>query len=210
MLDIVCITPASNITLCCGALDAALKSVDIPYRLVVSVDGGNRMDMAPIEGYLKALKKETKWSLTNEGTQTRGFNECAFRALDRCEHEIVAFIAPQVRINDPSWVSKMQMVFDKDPVCGIVDTIPGAQDWNLPPWKREVHDSPMGGCMFWMARTKAAKMFMPRAKMDTVFALSRTATTNGFNSWCARSVSYSLVECKKHELWVERVEAKKP
>lgn len=199
MLDIVIPCLHSNTHLLPECIDLLFKGTDVPFKVIVVVDGGTRADLAGLEKYLQG--SDVDWQLLHN-EKPLGLNKALIDGLRECRRKLVAFVAPEVRLDDPKWVLKTKQVFEKDPICGIVDTEPNTKNSLSGPFKRRLHYPPMG-CRFALLQTAFAQKTSPVGAVDPCEFWSRQAMAGGGTSWSSLGVRYHLVECKRHPLWKE-------
>lgn len=200
MLDIIFPTPIENIDLCSESLDRIVRFTDVPFRLIAIVDGGTRSDLAPLEAHLKGCDFE--WTLLHN-KRHEYLNSCIRDASEQTRHKLVALIAPQVQIDDGKWFGKMQQVFLKDPICGIVDTIPNTLSSTAPPIRRQMHKGPEDGCRFVLLSQHFLCRVPPMGKADPVAMWANSAMRGGGTAWLSSGVRYQAVEHTEHEVWRE-------
>ncbi len=200
MLDIIFPTPIENIELCSESLDRILQFTDVPFRVVAIVDGGTRSDLAPLEAYLNGVDYE--WELLHN-SKPEYLNSCLKSAAERTRHKLVALVAPEVLIDDGKWFGKMQQVFLKDPICGIVDTLPNTLSATVHPIRRSIHKGPEAGCRFAMMSQHFICKVPPIGKVDPVQMWAGSAMRGGGTAWLATGVRYQKVEAKEHKAWRE-------
>ena len=193
MLDILIPTLVSNSHLVPECLDRLHKTTDIPFTVTVIVDGGTRQDLAGLEKYLAECPMD--WKLLHNERHV-GLNKSLVEGLAECRQRLSVFLGPEVRIEDPKWVLKMKQVFDRDPICGIVDTEPNTKMSLAAPVKRRLHHPPPAGCRFAMLQTPFAQKTSPFGNEDPCSYWSAQAMAGGGTSWASPGVRYHLVECK--------------
>lgn len=197
MIDIIVPLPLSNAALAPDALESIAANTDIQHRLVVMLDGGIRSDYAMVERFLAGCDRP--WKLMHNHPSV-GLNQTLREALLEVTTPQVAIIGPEVRLLDPGWFGKVQQIFHRDPVVGVVDTTPNTKSATLYPIKR-AHNRPAdAGCRFAVLQTAFAKKTSPYGDVDPVQFWSRSVMGQGGSSWAAPGVRYIEVEHQEHEL----------
>lgn len=197
MLDIIIPAPISNVDLVPEAIESIGKHTDVPFRLIVMIDGGVRTDFGKLESYLASCNHA--WKLMHNNPAV-GLNQTLREGLEECTSKLTAIIAPEVRLQDPQWFGKMQVVFNRDPICGIADTWPNTKSATLHPVRR-VHSNPTAaGCRFAMVQTVFARKTQTFGAADPMAFWSRYCMSNGGSAWAVPGVRYTEVEHYAHEL----------
>ena len=116
-----------------GAIPQLEESTDVPFRLVVCVDGGTREDVELLQRYLPEASCE--WALMqNQGVQ--GFAYTVAELAKSCRNDWIAIVPAYVWVDDVKWFGKMQVVFTKDPHCFMVGAdVPNTLSATVPPFK---------------------------------------------------------------------------
>jgi hypothetical protein len=197
LLDIIVPIPISNVELAPDAISAIAQNTDVPFRLIVMVDGGVRKDFEQLEMFLATFGQS--WQLLHNNPAV-GLNQTLREGLDECTQKLTAIIGPEVRLADPQWFGKVQVVFHRDPICGIVDTWPNTKSATLHPVKRAHNNPTSEGCRLVVVQTAFAKKTPPFGANDPMTYWSRFCMSNGGSCWAAPSVRYSEVEHSPHEL----------
>ncbi|MCP4899959.1 MAG: hypothetical protein GY906_23570 [bacterium] len=198
MLDILIPAPVANLSLLNEAVDRLEQFTDTPFSLTVIVDGGTRDMLTSAERRLEAFGGE--WKLLHN-SQPVYLNQSIREALEDCRHPLTALVAPEIRIDDDRWFGKMQQIFHRDPICGIVDTEPNTASSTLPPVRRQKHLPAKIGCRFALLQTKFARSVLPFGGIDPVNFWSKEAMSGGGTSWAMPGVRYFEVEHEEHEVW---------
>lgn len=197
MLDIIVPVPISNVDLAPDAIAAIARHTDVPFRIIVMVDGGVRKDFEQLEHFMAGF--EHSWKLMHNRPEV-GLNQTLREGLEECVQKLTAIICPEVRLADPQWFSKVQVVFHRDPICGIVDTWPNTKSATLHPVKRAHNQPTSEGCRFVVVQTIFAKKTPPFGAVDPMTFWSRSCMANGGSAWAASSVRYTEVEHSPHTL----------
>jgi hypothetical protein len=197
LLDIVVPCPISNVGLVPDCLTAIAKHTDIPFRVIVMVDGGLRKDFEELELHLASF--EHPWKLLHNSPEV-GLNQTLREGLEECIQKLTAVIAPEVRLMDSQWFGKMQVVFQRDPICGIADTWPNTKSATLHPIRRAQNNPTSEGCRFAMLQTAFAKKTPPYGSVDPMTFWSRSCMANGGSGWAVSGVRYTETEHSPHEL----------
>jgi hypothetical protein len=184
LLDIIVPVPISNVELAPDALTAIEKNTDVPFRVLVMVDGGVRKDFEALEGFLAGFN--SSWRLLHNNPSVGP--------------KLTAIIGPEVRLLDPQWFGKVQVVFHRDPICGVADTWPNTKSATLHPVRRAHNNPTSEGCRFAVVQTAFAKKTHPFGLVDPVNFWSRFCMSNGGSGWAVPSVRYALVDHYPHEL----------
>jgi len=166
-----------------GAIPQLEESTDVPFRLVVCVDGGTQEDVAMLRTYLPGGKCE--WVLLqNEGVQ--GPAHTMAELVGAVRNEFVAIVPARIWVDDPKWFGKMQVVFTKDPHCFLVaGDVPNTINATVPPFKLDHKTHPKSD--FFLTR-KAALQNMGMFTGSENF--SRQAHQLGGTRWVASGVRY--------------------
>lgn len=197
LLDIICPIPISNVELAPDAIEAIAKNTDVPFRVIVMVDGGVRRDFEKLEHFLAGF--EGTWKLMHNNPEV-GLNQTLREAIEECTAKWTAVICPEVRLSDPHWFGKVKQVFDRDPICGIADTWPNTKSTTLHPVKRAHNNPASEGCRFAVLQTAFAKKTPVFGSADPMTYWSKFCMANGGSAWAVSSVRYSEVEHTPHEL----------
>ncbi len=179
-----------------GSLIALEKNTEVPFRLLVMMDGGTRDDFAVLESYLSGAEYE--WNLVHE-RQPVYYSACVSELFSHVKNKMVALIPPEVTVNDDNWYGKMQLVFMRDPnalVAFADEETPGS----LPPHRlpHNFHpEEPM------MLMTKHVTEAMPQhSSLFTAktFAAKVSSWAHGYggNRWGAPSVRRFVVKGDPH------------
>ena len=195
MLNVLVPVPVSNAGLAVEAIEAIAKHTDIPFSLVVILDGGMRDDYIELEAFLSGYAG--KWKLLNNLTPVY-LNQSIREGLEECDQKLTAIIQPQVRIDDPQWFGKAQVIFSRDPICGIVDTWPNTKSTTMHPVRRQHNRPADDGSFFAIVQTAFARKTVPFGVVDPFQFWSRSVMGNGGSSWAAPSIRYHVVEHKMH------------
>lgn len=196
MLDIIVPIPIANVELAPDAIDAIAKHTDIPFRIIAMVDGGIRKDFERLETYLAAFGHT--WKLLHNNPEV-GLNQTLRESLEESTTKLTAIIAPEIRMMDPQWFGKMQVVFHRDPICGIADTWPNTKSATLHPVRRAHNNPTSEGCRFALVQTAFARKTPPYGDVDPVTFWSRFCMSNGGSCWAVPSVRYAELDHVKHE-----------
>jgi hypothetical protein len=197
LLDIIVPIPICNVELAPDALTAIAQHTDVPFRVIVMVDGGVRKDFEQLEAFLAGF--ESSWKLMHNSPEV-GLNQTLREALEECTQKLTAVIAPEVRLLDSQWFGKVQVVFHRDPICGIADTWPNTKSATLHPVRRAHNNPTSDGCRFAVLQTAFAKKTPPYGAVDPMTFWSRYCMAHGGSSWAVPSVRYTEAEHSLHEL----------
>lgn len=173
------------------ALHSLIEHSDVPLRIVAVFCGPERSDFAEIESAVKGCGCEHVILSTGK---TCNMIEGVRAGMEHLQSELALIATANVRMTDPLWFGKMQQVFLKDPLCGVVDTEPHTQSSSLQPVRRSLGREPSDGCPLMMVR----KRFITAAGMPLSLSLARWLHTRAFhlgsNSWAMPGVSYYITE----------------
>lgn len=197
MLDIIMPVPIRNAALAPDAIDSIAKTTDRPFQLIVMIDGGVRSDFSELEAYLAGF--DHQWKLLHNNPAV-GLNQTIREGLAECRSKITAIVGPEVRILDPQWITKVEQIFHREPITGIVDTAPNTKSATLYPVKRAHNRHPLPGCRFMVVQTAFAKKTPPFGDVDPAEFWSRMASSQAGAAWHAAGVRYTEVEHEEHEL----------
>jgi hypothetical protein len=207
LLDILIPTPAANQALVPDAVEQLVRCTDVPFRLIVIVDGGVRPDLQQLEDFLAAYDKP--WKLLHNPTAVY-LNQTLREGIDECVAKQTVVMGPQVRLDDVKWFGKVQQIFHRDPTCCVVDLWPNTKSTTLYPLKRAHNNPAAEGCRFIVVSTQFAKSKPPYGRVDPVTHWSRAAIASGGSSWAAPGVRYMVVDHKDHETWREPLASQNP
>jgi glycosyltransferase involved in cell wall biosynthesis len=200
LLSILIPTLAENLNLVSACITEIEKHTDIPFELVVIVDGGTRDDVDPLSGELAS--KKYKWKLIHQ-QQVQYKNASVFEGLKNCKYQMVAIIEPQVRIDDDKWVGKMQSVFTRDRASVILDTVANTKSRTTNPVKRLWDHNIPEGCSFVVIRKDWGVLMKSTVCGDLYKWLSSKTAKAGYSAWFIPGISYSQVEAKDYPSWNE-------
>lgn len=169
-----------------GAIDLLGEMTDVPFRLVICVDGGMRDDYEPLQRYLPDAPFE--WQiLHNEAV--RGERYTLGVLADAVRNEYVAVIPPYIWVDDPKWFGKMQVVFTKDQHCFMVaGDAPNTVSSTLHPVKLDRIHHPKH--KFFLSKKERFKNV---GAFTSVEDFSRKAYQLGGTRWVAPGVRFDLV-----------------
>jgi len=204
MLDVLVPCPHQNLPLVPDCLDALRACTDVPFRVLVMVDGAVEEDLRPLQNYLNAF--EPAWRLTNDLIAI-GLNAQLNEGLDDCVQKITAIVSPETRLGDKNWVGKIKQVFDRDPICGIIDLLPGSKSRTSQPFKRPHNRHPDPGCRFAVVQTNYGRKTKLYGLVDPVVYWAKMVHGQGGSSWFVPGVNYEEVDHHDHELWRPKVAA---
>lgn len=204
MLDVLVPVPQQNLQLVPDCLDALRACTDVPFRVLVMVDGAAEEDLRSLQDYLNAF--EPAWRLTNERIAV-GLNAILMEGLMDCVQKITAIVGPETRLMDKQWFGKVRQIFDRDPITGIVDFFPNTKSTTHYPVKRPHHRAPLEGCRFAVVQTNYARKMQPFGAVDPIVFWSKSVHAQGGSAWHVAAVSYTEVEHHDHELWRPKVAA---
>lgn len=166
-----------------GAIHELAQHTDVPFRLVVCVDGGTREDIEGLRAYLESMDFE--WSLMqNDGVL--GYEATVAELIAAIRNDWVAVVPPTVWVEDPQWFGKMQVVFTKDPHCFLVaGDVPNTVSATAPPFKLDHRRHPKSN--FFLSRAISMRQI---AQFSGSEDFSRKAHTAGGTRWVAGGVRY--------------------
>lgn len=166
-----------------GAIDLIGEMTDVPFRLVICVDGGIREDVASLRSYLPNSPFE--WSLL-QNDSVRGMRHTMKVLSDAVRNDYVAVIPPNIWIDDPQWFGKMQVVFTKDRHTFIVaGDVPNTASKTVPPFKLDYRHHPKSN--FFLSRRMA---FQSIGEFSGSEEFSQKAHQLGGTRWVASGVHY--------------------
>jgi hypothetical protein len=189
--------PIRNVDLATDAITAIAKNTDIPFRLIAMVDGGVRGDFDKLELFMASLEHE--WKLMHNHPAV-GLNQTLREGLEECRTKLTAIIAPEVRLLDPQWFGKVRSVFERDPICGIIDTWKDTKSTTLHPVRRAHNNPTSEGCRFVVVQTAFAKKTPTFGAVDPVTFWSKFCMGNGGSCWAVNGIRYTEIEHDEHEL----------
>jgi hypothetical protein len=204
LLDVLVPVPHQNLQLVPDCLDALRTCTDVPFRVLVMVDGAAEEDLRSLQDYLNAF--EPAWRLTNERIAV-GLNAILNEGLSDCVQKLTAIIGPETRLLDRQWFGKVKQIFDRDPIAGIVDFYPDTRSTTHYPVKRAHNRHPLMGCRFAVVQTNYARKMQLYGLVDPMVYWSKMVHSQGGSAWHVAAVSYTEVEHHDHELWRPKVAA---
>ena len=202
MLDVLVPVPQQNLQLVPDCLDLLRACTDIPFRVLISVDGAVEEDLRSLQAYLQGF--EPAWRLTNEPV-AKGLNPILMEGLLDCAEKLTAIIGPETRLSDKQWFGKVRQIFDRDPITGIVDFSPNTKSTTHYPIKRAHNRAPLEGCRFAVVQTNYARKMQPYGAVDPIVFWSKAVHAQGGSAWHLPAVSYTEIEHHDHELWRPKV-----
>lgn len=187
MLDILMPVSVSRIPDVLSTVEDIKKNTDVPFRLVVCVDGGTRDDIRELESGLMAAERE--WVLRqNSGVQ--GLPNTLDSLVESVRNEFIAVIPCGTRILDAAWFGKMQMPFTKDPHCFMVAAdVPHTQASSAPPFRLDHKTHPKSG--FFLTRKNPLQNIVTFTDSED---FSTKALRLGGTRWIASGVRYGETE----------------
>ena len=173
-----------------GAIPQLEELTDVPFRLVVCVDGGTAEDVELLQAYLPNAKCE--WVLMqNSGVQ--GYAYTINELAKSCRNEFVAIVPPKVWVDDNVWFGKMQVVFTKDQHCFMVAAdVPNTISATVPPFRLDHKTHPQSD--FFLSRRSALQNV---GAFDGSEDFSRKAHQCGGTRWIASGVRYGEASASK-------------
>lgn len=118
---------------CVGAIPQLEEMTDVPFRLVVCVDGGTREDVEPLQRYMPGASFE--WALM-QNTAVMGFAYTVGELAKTARNDWIAIVPAHIWVDDPKWFGKMQVVFTKDPHCFMCAAdVPNTLSATVPPFR---------------------------------------------------------------------------
>lgn len=190
MLDIVIPVHYRFANLVPDAIEKISSNTKCPFNLVVMLDGGLIGDYVELQEFMASI--DHPWRLLHNNPSV-GANQSIREGLEACNEKITAIIHPEVRIMDGSWFEKIQQIFHRDPITGIIDTAPNTKSATLYPVKRAHNRPPLPGCKFMIVQTSFAKKTALPDSDDPAVFWSRMASSNGGSAWHAGAVRYTEV-----------------
>jgi hypothetical protein len=166
-----------------GAIPCLEEMTDVPFRLVVCVDGGTREDVELLAAYLPNATCE--WVLMqNDGVL--GYAYTLNELSKTVRNEFVAVVPPNIWVQDRVWFGKFQVVFTKDPHCFMVSgDVANTISATVPPFKLD-HKKHSGSPFFLSRRTAMSNV----GSFESAVDFSRKAHQLGGTRWVAAGVRY--------------------
>lgn len=166
-----------------GSIMRVGKHTDVPFRLLICIDGGTAADARTLRRFLPGVSHE--WLLlANEGV--RGYSFTLRELCSRVRSEFVAVLPGNIWLDDPKWFGKMQVVFTKDPHCYMVAAdVPQTVSASMPPQKLTHRDHP--NSEFFLTRRAA---LLNVGEFDDAEHFSRRSMQLGGSRWIASGVRY--------------------
>lgn len=205
MLDIVMPILASNRDLIPDCVEAIMDSSDLPFRIIAVLDGGEK---AAVDEVTRALSAVDHVLMHNPLPED--LNCCVQDGRKEIRQPMVVLMRPEVRLTDPKWFGKVQRIFQVDPICGVVDTLPNTTSASMAPVKRSVNRPPDPGCRFAILAGGFFRNTVLSFREDPVVSLARSAMNGGGTAWHHGGVNYHLIEHKEHRLWQDSSEEAAP
>ena len=193
MLDIVMPIPARERDHIPGCIEALLESTDLQLRVIAVLDGGEQRAAQEAKRFLAEVDHVLMHNEIPEG-----LNVCLRDAQKEIRQQLVVVMQPWVRLTDPKWFGKVQRIFQVDPICGVVDTLPKTASTSIAPVKRTINRPPDAGCPFAVLNGAFFKRALLHSTNDPIVTLARSALNGGGTAWHHGGVSYYLGE---HEPW---------
>ncbi len=171
-----------------GAIPSLVRDVDVPHRICVSVDGGTREDVAPLQRYLPTLED---WVL-DQNTGVQGIPRTLTAMLSFARHPFIAVVPPHIWTKDVKWFGKMQVIFTKDPHCMMVGAdVPDTASSTMPPVKLDHKTHPVSP--FFLTTLNSVRNVLginPLNEVEYWREFSQRALSLGGTRWVASSVRY--------------------
>lgn len=200
MLNILMPTQVSSQKLAAKSLYMAAVHANVPFKVIVVADGGQRKDYAELDEDLASSPYE--WQMIHSERQT-GFNRCIQAGAEFCRNPFVVVMRPNVSILDPKWLQKMMMVMTRDHNCMIVDAVESAtKSTTVPPVKRTRKNLPSENCELAMLRTSYARKELILNDSPYFTEMARRSIHGGGTAWAAPGILYTVEPAKEHKAWV--------
>lgn len=206
MLDIAMIMPVENVNLAPECIDLLIKQTDVPMRIVAIVDGGFRKDLIDLERMMKGL--DIPWQLLHNSKYLY-YNHCIKEILPRLKSKFVAFIPPEIRMDDRQWFGKMQQVFVKDPHAYLSVGAQGTKSATLPPLRlpRTIwHDFSSRVALLRLQELVA--MGIPEGGEEPLPWWVSKAQKMGGTAWICPGARFMELEHAEHDTWRPEPSAK--
>ena len=166
-----------------GAIPHLEEVTDVPFRLVVCVDGGTREDVEPLQTYLPGAKCE--WALM-QNSGVMGFAYTVSELAKTCRNDWIAIVPAHIWVDDPKWFGKMQVVFTKDPHCFMCAAdVPNTLSSTVPPFRLDHKRHSKSN--FFLSRRAAMQNV---GQFESSEDFSRQAHQLGGTRWVASGVRY--------------------
>ena len=169
--------------------DAIHENTDVPFRFVVVAFGGRERDLDVLRAHLQGLGRD--WVLVfDEHVHSSEWGKAVAKALPLLQGQLVAVVRPQIRITDPEWFGKMQVVFLKDPVAMVALTEEGLPGNTMPPNRIQHGFKTSCGLLMLRKQPFQAATFVITDSSPNAF--SSLAKQVGGTSWVIPSVRFHV------------------
>lgn len=214
MLDLLIPIHFRNLDLAINCISALMEKTDVPFKVIAMVDGGNRSDVAMLEGLLKTIEKPNSWALVQLKPGS-GFNRAFLESMELSKNDWVALVAPEIVVDDREWFGKMQMAFIKDPTAYMIDSAyeifekMETRSSTIPPVRRSKNKLAKN-CRFFLSRKhtlRDARKVINMASGDLVADMERAAMNFGGSVWCHGGIKFHLQDGEEHRCQERSVEA---
>jgi hypothetical protein len=176
-----------------GLIRNIIEMTDIPVRILVSVSGARRVELALVEAALESGK--TKWAIVEASPTLRPMNSMVQEAVPSTRAKFVAICKPGTRINDPQWFGKMQVPFIKEPRCYVVGTDTTTQATAIHPSRQSGNKFDDLGPLALLKRSAIVDTkFSSVDGDDWIEEFAACAVKNGGTVWLAPGVRLSCTE----------------
>jgi len=205
MLDIVLPIPVYNRELVPDFIYSLVSHTDAMFRVIAVVDGGTKMELSQVQAAISGVDHVL---LHNEIPEE--LNCCLQDAQRQIRNQFTIVTRPEVRLLDKLWVAKFMRIFQVDPLCGVVDTLPDSKQTTIAPIKRTIHKPAENGCRFGIFTSRFFVKSPLPSRDDVIRSLSSAAMRGGGTAWHHGGISYEVVEHKEHLSWRESSGAEAP
>lgn len=168
-----------------------------PVKFLVCVNGGTHDDVVEIEGYLKSL--DFDWLFIQQDA-VEAEARCIEMLIDQCIHEWTALVPGHAFVREDKWFEKMQQVYFKDRVCGMVGTDSNLADNTSIPYRLTHRNHPSGSIVLLRRNLLGEIAWDTIRKSDHVpTELSKQVIALGANVWVAPAVRFSELEWESQQ-----------
>lgn len=180
-----------------GSLVSAVDLVGTPGKVVLSLEGGRRMDFEAAEAYLQS--QALAWQILH-AEEVTSYYEALMRGIEKCQSQLVAVIPAWVEVTDKQWVQRMIYSIGRDPTCLLTGT------WQEPGPARDLAPHIVkprtwpGGDFFVGRRDKLHEnLRLCIQEGDFRDQLAKAAAANGWRIWAHPGVRFKSHEHETHE-----------
>ena len=193
--DAVMPVSPSNADAASFAISKLREHTDVPFRMIVVLDGGLRTDYRMLEVVLAEGERKS-WTLLHEEKRV-GFTACVATGLQCTETKTALVTSSTIAVDDPRWFGKMQQIFHKDPRALVVAARPLTNNRGFHP-RRETPDF---NSRFFLVKTAGDGIVI--GKKEPMEMVLESAIRHGGTTWHHYGVGLIEVQGEEHPAWHE-------